>query len=97
MTETQEMLSPPSLHYDMNTKLEAKNVNAFFGKTQALQNVSLAIQKNHVVAIIGPSGCGKSTFLRCLNGGGRCHRHLLPAVAGGPLDPGRHPTAGGGP
>jgi phosphate transport system ATP-binding protein len=77
MTETQEILSPPSLYHDMNIKLEAKNVNAFFGKTQALQNVSLAIQKNHVVAIIGPSGCGKSTFLRCLN---RMHE-----VAGGTM------------
>jgi phosphate transport system ATP-binding protein len=52
-------------------------VNAFFGKTQALRNVALAIQKNHVVAIIGPSGCGKSTFLRCLN---RMHE-----VAGGTM------------
>jgi phosphate transport system ATP-binding protein len=52
-------------------------VNAFFGKTQALRNVSLRIQKNHVVAIIGPSGCGKSTFLRCLN---RMHE-----VAGGTM------------
>ena len=52
-------------------------MNAFFGKTQALRNVGLAIQKNHVVAIIGPSGCGKSTFLRCLN---RMHE-----VAGGTM------------
>jgi phosphate transport system ATP-binding protein len=77
MTETQEMPSAPSLYRDMNIKLEAKNVNAFFGKTQALRNVSLAIQKNQVVAIIGPSGCGKSTFLRCLN---RMHE-----VAGGTM------------
>jgi phosphate transport system ATP-binding protein len=77
MTETLEMTSPPSLYHDKNIKLEAKNVNAFFGKTQALRNVALAIQKNHVVAIIGPSGCGKSTFLRCLN---RMHE-----VAGGTM------------
>jgi len=78
MTET---LQNPSLVYiphEMNVKLEAKNVNAFFGKTQALRNVSLSIQKNHVVAIIGPSGCGKSTFLRCLN---RMHE-----VAGGTME-----------
>jgi phosphate transport system ATP-binding protein len=64
--------------FETDTKLETKNVNAFFGKTQALRNVSLRIQKNHVVAIIGPSGCGKSTFLRCLN---RMHE-----VAGGSMN-----------
>ena len=67
MTETLEMPLSPPVYHDINVKLEARNVNAFFGKTQALRNVALAIQKNHVVAIIGPSGCGKSTFLRCLN------------------------------
>ena len=56
-------------------KVSAKNVEAFFGKTQALHGISLDIPRNTVVAIIGPSGCGKSTFLRCLN---RMHE-----VAGG--------------
>ena len=77
MTETLEMPLSPPVYHDINVKLEARNVNAFFGKTQALRNVALAIQKNHVVAIIGPSGCGKSTFLRCLN---RMHE-----VAGGTM------------
>ena len=77
MTETLEMPLSPPVYHNINVKLEARNVNAFFGKTQALRNVSLAIQKNHVVAIIGPSGCGKSTFLRCLN---RMHE-----VAGGTM------------
>jgi phosphate transport system ATP-binding protein len=78
MIETQQILSSLSVSRDMNIKLEAKNVNAFFGKTQALRNISLSIRKNNVVAIIGPSGCGKSTFLRCLN---RMHE-----VAGGTMD-----------
>jgi phosphate transport system ATP-binding protein len=76
-----ETLQKPSLTFvphEMNIKLEAKNVNAFFGKTHALRNISLSIEKNHVVAIIGPSGCGKSTFLRCLN---RMHE-----VAGGTMN-----------
>jgi phosphate transport system ATP-binding protein len=33
----------------------------------AINDVSLDIGKNEVIAMIGPSGCGKSTFLRCLN------------------------------
>jgi len=77
MTETLQVPSISSESFETDTKLEAKDVNAFFGKTQALRNVSLRIQKNHVVAIIGPSGCGKSTFLRCLN---RMHE-----VAGGTM------------
>jgi phosphate transport system ATP-binding protein len=48
-------------------RMYAKNLDAYFGKTQALKNISLEISKNKVLAIIGPSGCGKSTFLRCLN------------------------------
>jgi phosphate transport system ATP-binding protein len=59
-------------------KITSKNINAFFGKTQALKNVTLDIPSNKVVAIIGPSGCGKSTYLRCLN---RMHE-----VAGGTMN-----------
>ncbi len=58
-------------------KIEAKNVNAFFGQTRALKDISIDIGQGKVVAIIGPSGCGKSTFLRCLN---RMHE-----VAGGSM------------
>jgi phosphate transport system ATP-binding protein len=59
-------------------KIETKNLNAFFGKTQALKIISLSIAQNKATAIIGPSGCGKSTFLRCLN---RMHE-----VAGGTMN-----------
>jgi phosphate transport system ATP-binding protein len=51
----------------LSAKMITKGLNAYFGKTHALQDVSLAIPANRVTAIIGPSGCGKSTFLRCLN------------------------------
>ncbi|MDR2799747.1 MAG: phosphate ABC transporter ATP-binding protein PstB [Desulfovibrio sp.] len=49
------------------TKLRAKNVDFFYGKNQALQDINLDFPQNMVTALIGPSGCGKSTFLRCLN------------------------------
>ncbi|MGB2868038.1 MAG: phosphate ABC transporter ATP-binding protein PstB [Bacteroidota bacterium] len=62
----------------MSPKITAKGVNAFFGQTRALKNVSLDIPEKRVVAVIGPSGCGKSTFLRCLN---RMHE-----VAGGTME-----------
>ncbi|MFA5804979.1 MAG: phosphate ABC transporter ATP-binding protein PstB [Melioribacteraceae bacterium] len=51
----------------MEIKLSVKNLDAYYGKNKVLNNISLDIPKNKVVAIIGPSGCGKSTFIRTLN------------------------------
>jgi phosphate transport system ATP-binding protein len=51
----------------MENKIEVLDLNAGFGNTHVLKNISMNIPKNRVTAIIGPSGCGKSTFVRCLN------------------------------
>lgn len=48
-------------------KIEAKNIDVFYGNFQAIDNISLNIAANSVTAFIGPSGCGKSTFLRLFN------------------------------
>ena len=48
-------------------RIIAKNINVRYGEKLAINNVSIDIGKNEVLAMIGPSGCGKSTFLRCLN------------------------------
>ena len=48
-------------------QIETKNVNFYYGKTHALHNINLDIEKNSVTAFIGPSGCGKSTLLRLYN------------------------------
>jgi len=47
--------------------IEARRVNVFYDDNHAIQDVSLDIGLNEVIALIGPSGCGKSTFIRCLN------------------------------
>ncbi|WP_439533814.1 phosphate ABC transporter ATP-binding protein PstB [Polymorphobacter sp.] len=47
--------------------MSARDVNVFYGTTQAIRNVSLDVHADKVTAFIGPSGCGKSTFLRCFN------------------------------
>ena len=47
--------------------VKIKDLNLFYGKTQALKNINMNIEKNKVTALIGPSGCGKSTFLRSIN------------------------------
>jgi len=48
-------------------KIEVRNLDFFYGKTQALTSVDLAMPAHAVTAIIGPSGCGKSTLLRAIN------------------------------
>jgi len=51
----------------MNDSIRAMNVDFFYGKSQALYDVSLDFPNCKATALIGPSGCGKSTFLRCFN------------------------------
>lgn len=48
-------------------KIQAKDVNFYYGQFHALKGITMDICKNEVVAFIGPSGCGKSTFLRLFN------------------------------
>jgi len=48
-------------------KISVRAMNFFYGRVQALYNVSVDIRAREVIALIGPSGCGKSTFLRTLN------------------------------
>ncbi len=48
-------------------KIEAKDVNFYYGDFHALKGISMDIPRNKAVAFIGPSGCGKSTFLRLFN------------------------------
>ncbi len=49
------------------TAIEVRQLNFFYGPSQALFNVDMDIPVRQVTALIGPSGCGKSTFLRSLN------------------------------
>lgn len=49
------------------TLLEIKNLDFFYGESQALFSVNMEIFKNKVTAIMGPSGCGKTTLIRIVN------------------------------
>ena len=51
----------------MATAVAVRDLKAWFGKTEALHGINMAVESNHATAVIGPSGCGKSTFIRCLN------------------------------
>ena len=48
-------------------KIQSEKLNLWYGRFQALKEVSIAIRPRTITAIIGPSGCGKSTLLRCFN------------------------------
>jgi phosphate transport system ATP-binding protein len=47
--------------------LESRAYSFWYGPTQALHEVTCAIPRNAITALIGPSGCGKTTFLRSIN------------------------------
>ncbi len=49
------------------TKIEARDLNLYYGSFRAVRDVTMDIPANKITAIIGPSGCGKSTFLRAFN------------------------------
>src|SRR5512144_961784 len=48
-------------------KMAIRDLDFFYGRFQALKDVSLDVAERRVTAFIGPSGCGKSTLLRTLN------------------------------
>jgi phosphate transport system ATP-binding protein len=47
--------------------IEVQDLSLWYGKFQALHEVTLTIKSGIVTALIGPSGCGKSTLLRSCN------------------------------
>lgn len=71
----------------MGVGIRVENLNAWYGKTQALHDINLNVQANHATALIGPSGCGKSTFIRCLN---RMHETTPEARVEGRVKIGEH-------
>jgi phosphate transport system ATP-binding protein len=62
-----EASTPDAGAAELTPRAEVKSLSFFYGKNQALKNVSLPLYHRKVTALIGPSGCGKSTLLRCFN------------------------------
>ncbi|MBQ8540431.1 MAG: phosphate ABC transporter ATP-binding protein [Clostridia bacterium] len=51
----------------MKNKIDAKNLNLWYGTNQALKEINISLSEREITALIGPSGCGKSTFLKSIN------------------------------
>ena len=47
--------------------LDVRDLDLYYGESQALRKIDLEVAERSVTAFIGPSGCGKSTLLRCFN------------------------------
>jgi phosphate transport system ATP-binding protein len=62
--------------------VRVRDVNAWYGDTHAIKDVSIDYAPNQVTAMIGPSGCGKSTLVRCIN---RMHEEIPGARAEGEI------------
>jgi phosphate transport system ATP-binding protein len=52
---------------DEDAVLEIDQFNLWYAEAQALYNISMAVPRGKITALIGPSGCGKSTLLRSVN------------------------------
>jgi phosphate transport system ATP-binding protein len=66
----------------MAKRIEARNLNIYYGKFLAVADVDFTIAPRSVTAFIGPSGCGKSTVLRTIN---RMHEVIAGATVEGKL------------
>ena len=51
----------------METHIQIRNLNAYYGSSQALKNINLEIPRQQITVIMGPSGCGKTTLLKSIN------------------------------
>ena len=85
--QTAETASPADTNADENSatsagRLNLQNLEVFYGKFRAVNNVSLSIEPKRVTALIGPSGCGKSTLLRAIN---RMHETIPNATVKGTI------------
>jgi phosphate transport system ATP-binding protein len=86
-TQTSKTATPAAGRADSTDKategsLNLQNLEVFYDKFRAVNNVSLNIEPKKVTALIGPSGCGKSTLLRAIN---RMHETIPNATVKGTI------------
>ncbi|RKD75656.1 phosphate ABC transporter ATP-binding protein (PhoT family) [Sinobaca qinghaiensis] len=67
MLQTEDNRSTNQVKKETSNVYKVDKLNLWYGKDQALKDITLDIPEKTVTAIIGPSGCGKSTFIKTLN------------------------------
>src|ERR1700682_5122472 len=76
MADTRPLMQPMArsgrlelraVHGAGQAKVKVEQLSFFYGKNQALKDVTFEIPEKRITVIIGPSGCGKSTLLRVFN------------------------------
>jgi len=69
----------------MTPIIEFKNLEKSFGRTKAVDNISLSIAPGKIIGLLGPNGSGKSTLFKLMNG-------LLEPTGGQVLIEGKAPS-----
>ncbi|MGF6538044.1 ABC-type branched-subunit amino acid transport system ATPase component [Paraburkholderia youngii] len=60
----------------MSALLDIRDLNAWYGASQALHGVTLSIEPGEVIALVGRNGSGRSTLARAIMGLVRCEGEL---------------------
>lgn len=60
-------MADKEVEIEFKTHISVKNLNVFYGKEQALKNITVDIPDKKLTVIFGPSGCGKTTLLKSFN------------------------------
>jgi phosphate transport system ATP-binding protein len=60
-------MASPAAPASEQFSIQTRGLNLWYGRFQALEDVTLNVRPGLITALVGPSGCGKTTLLRCFN------------------------------